>query len=130
MIENPFFLNLWQGYCFINVFWYPKAHLSGPNRSNPKKSIFRHPLKTPFILKGFLKITQKLLNSQKKSWMAFMICMKFRIFWYISDPCGMIRNENMILWDLFYYKSKNCSGVTITTNLKMLKCIFLWRRKP
>ena len=24
--------------------------------------------------------------------MAFLICMKFRIFWYISDPCGINRN--------------------------------------
>ena len=30
----------------------------------------------------------------------------------------------MRLWYLLYYKLKNCTEVTITTNLKMLKCIF------
>ena len=34
--------------------------------------------------------------------------MKFRIFWYISGPCGINRNKKVILWALFYYKSKKC----------------------
>ena len=62
-----FFTKLWLGYHFIFGFWYKRTHLLGPNWLNPKKSIFRPPWKTPYFKKTFLRITRKLLNSQKKS---------------------------------------------------------------
>ena len=77
----------------------------------------------------FLTIPRKLLNSQKKLWITFLLSLKFCIYWYICDPCRMIRNWKVDFKCLGRIIRQTVARVTIITNLRKLKHILLWTRK-